>query len=104
MSEKISELLSQAEVLAQMAEEASELAQAALKLRRVLDGANPTPVNGNEATANLLEELADVQNCFHAFLEWCPEEYHEYITESINDMEKEKRKRWVERLKGKTNA
>ena len=104
MSGKISELLSQTEVLAQMAEEASELAQAALKLRRVLDGTNPTPVNKNEATDNLLEELADVQNCFHAFLEWCPEEYHKYIIKYINDMEDEKRKRWIERLRGRTNA
>lgn len=32
-----------AEVLAQMAEELTEAAQAALKLRRAMDGANPTP-------------------------------------------------------------
>lgn len=38
MSKKISDILPKTEILAQLAEEASELAQAALKLRRALDG------------------------------------------------------------------
>lgn len=48
------------ELLAQLAEEASELAHAALKLRRVLDGENPTPVDRQTAVAALKEEVADV--------------------------------------------
>ena len=40
----IREILPQEELLAQLAEEASELAHAALKLRRVYDGRNYTPV------------------------------------------------------------
>lgn len=48
------------ELLAQLAEEATELAQAALKLRRVVDGKNPTPVTYDDALENLLEEVADV--------------------------------------------
>ena len=44
MMDKIREYLSDAEIVAQLAEEASELTQAALKLRRVLDGMNPTLV------------------------------------------------------------
>ena len=36
--------LSLSERVAQLAEEAAELAQAALKYRRALDGVNPTPV------------------------------------------------------------
>lgn len=40
---KVSEILPPTEILAQMAEEHSECAQAALKLRRALDGTNPTP-------------------------------------------------------------
>ena len=39
--DKIRDYLSDAEIVAQLAEEASELTQAALKLRRVLDGTNP---------------------------------------------------------------
>lgn len=38
---KVSDYLTPAEILAQMAEEASELAQSALKLRRAYDGKNP---------------------------------------------------------------
>lgn len=48
------------ELLAQLAEEASELSQAALKLRRCLDDLNPTRTTFNEALANLHEEWADV--------------------------------------------
>lgn len=57
----IREKVPQAELLAQLAEEASELAQAALKLRRVYDGTNPTPVKRTDAFDNLLEEIADVR-------------------------------------------
>ena len=42
--DKIRDYLSNAEIVAQLAEEASELTQTALKLRRVLDGTNPTLV------------------------------------------------------------
>ena len=42
--DKIRDYLSDAEIVAQLAEEASELTQTALKLRRVLDGTNPTLV------------------------------------------------------------
>ena len=55
--------LGRAELLAQLAEEAAELSQAALKLRRVLDGRNPTPVTEAEATLHLQEELTDVLLC-----------------------------------------
>lgn len=48
------------ELLAQLAEEAAELGHAALKLRRVYDGTNPTPVPKEDALKNLFEEIADV--------------------------------------------
>lgn len=56
----IRERVPKEELLAQLAEEATELAQAALKLRRVYDGMNPTPVTHDEAFDNLKEEIADV--------------------------------------------
>ena len=62
----IQEALIREELLCQMAEEASELAKAALKLRRAYDGTNPTPVTEREAYENLLEEIADVQVCLIA--------------------------------------
>lgn len=40
---KIIQYMPQGEILAQMAEELTEAAQAALKLRRALDDINPTP-------------------------------------------------------------
>ena len=56
----IIDCLSTEELLAQLAEECSELAQAALKYRRVLDGTNPAQISKEEAIRNLLEEIADV--------------------------------------------
>lgn len=51
------------ELLAQLAEEASELSKAALKLRRALDGKNPTPVTVLDALYDLHEEMADALLC-----------------------------------------
>ena len=65
---KISDYLPKTEILAQLAEEASELAQAALKLRRALDGKNPTPKSVEECEANLLEETADVKVAMEAYV------------------------------------
>lgn len=57
------DLLHEDELLAQLAEECSEAAKAALKLRRVRNGANPTPVSEEDAFSNLVEELADIYLC-----------------------------------------
>lgn len=50
-------------MLEQLAEEATELAKAALKKARVIRKENPTPVTLEEANANLIEETADVIQC-----------------------------------------
>ena len=57
--EKIKKKIGKEEVLAGLAEESAELAQAALKYRRALNGINPTPVPCIIADENLQEELAD---------------------------------------------
>lgn len=57
------EKLSSPALLEQLAEEAAELAQAALKLARVQRGENPTPKSQSEAKSDLAEEVADVLNC-----------------------------------------
>lgn len=49
--------------LEQLAEEATELAQAALKYARKLRGENYTPKTIDELTANLVEEYTDVIVC-----------------------------------------
>ena len=49
-----------------LAEEASELAQAALKLIRALElSENTTPVFGNDAELDLIEEIMDVASVIH---------------------------------------
>lgn len=52
--------LPQGELLAQLAEESAELTHAALKLRRVLEATNYTPVDLPSAMSNIKEEIADV--------------------------------------------
>ena len=49
--------------LEQLAEEAAELSQAALKVARMIRGENPTPVGYCEAVDNLKEEVGDVRLC-----------------------------------------
>ena len=57
--EYIAANLSDEDILCQIAEEAAELAKAALKLRRAITGTNPTPVTAEKATDNLIEEYGD---------------------------------------------
>lgn len=67
--EYIAQKLSQEDILCQLAEEASELAQAALKLRRVITGTNPTPVSVDGANHTLNEEIVDVAVATEAWFE-----------------------------------
>ena len=84
--------VSKKELLAQLAEEATELAHAALKYRRALDDENPTPVSTNEAFKNLVEEIDDVALCLDTLsFKWRVE---------FNSLQREQKlNRWVERLK-----
>lgn len=50
-------------MLESLAEECTELAQAALKTARLIRGENPTPITQEEAKANLREEFTDVISC-----------------------------------------
>ena len=76
------------EIYAQLAEEAAELAHAALKMRRVINGKNPTPVEPDDAFESVLEETNDV----FAVLD---------VLTLRRDDERisQKLKRWEERLK-----
>lgn len=65
---QVNDILPQEEILAQLAEEASELAQAALKLRRAMDMTNPTPMTIQDAGNRLVEEIADVIVCENQLL------------------------------------
>lgn len=59
----IKELIGKPALLEQLAEEASELAKASLKLARILRHENPTPVTEKEANYNIIEEFTDVIQC-----------------------------------------
>lgn len=91
--DQIREMMPLAEVMTQLAEEASELAQAALKFRRTLSNANPTPVGRREAEKKLLEEIADVKLCLHVA-------GFEAVRHKIqvNRTITEKAERWLKRL------
>lgn len=61
MSERdIPDFLPVSELLLMLAEEATELAQAAMKVRRCIDDLNPTRMTYTEAVTQLNEEWADV--------------------------------------------
>lgn len=74
----------------QVAEEAAELAKAALKLARIVRGENPTPVTRYDAMAGILEELSDVALVCEAL-----------DLEADRREMKKKLQRWVKRLQQK---
>lgn len=67
--EYIASRLSEEELLCQIAEEASELAQAALKLRRAITQNNPTPVSEADARKAFWEEYGDLNNAIGVYRE-----------------------------------
>ena len=77
------------ELLAGLAEECCELAQAALKLRRVFDGTNPTPISEEEAIEDLHEEIADVKL-------YCSQ--LDISVRHISEIMERKQKRWEDRI------
>lgn len=79
------------ELLAGLAEECSELAQAALKLRRVYDGTNPTPTQEDVAIEQFEEEVADV-NLYLKQINYS----HAHVMHIMH----EKNERWKKRLGG----
>ena len=79
-------------LLDQLAEEATELAHAALKASRIMRGENPTPVTLRDAEAMVTEEWTDL--CLVA----------DVIGLSLDeDIYDSKTQRWISRLNSKTN-
>ena len=88
---RVQELLDRPELLCQLAEECNELGKAALQLRRVMTGTNPTPITETEAYQNINEEVADVMGCLKALK--IPTD-----DEMVREIQTYKFKRWVNRL------
>ena len=87
------EIIGEAATLEMLAEECTELAQACLKLSRVLRGENPTPVSTDHAQADVMEEWADVLVC---------SEYLDELTwfrpEVVDHCSRHKKRRTKERM------
>ena len=73
-----------------VAEEAVELAHAAMKMQRILNGTNPTPVTEKEAQGKIMEEICDLYNALEV-LKLDVNLKYEHIR-------KKKMTRWVERI------
>ena len=95
--EYIAENLSEEDILCQIAEEASELAKAALKLHRALTGTNPTPVSVSEAQNDLIEEYGDVLGAFLVLASKydCVNDINTAVNANIDT----KYQRWAQRIK-----
>ena len=95
----IAEKLSERDLLEQLAEEASELSQAALKLIRASRiNANYTNLTIGEAKSNLIEEFYDVFNVWLVLVTKDVAMRHgadEYLADGFGN---KKQKRWAERL------
>ena len=85
------------ELLAQLAEECSELAKAALKLRRAITQASPTNVPTSTAEMNFREECADVLLTMKYATGG---DTAVMATKDIMEMADYKECRWVQRIQG----
>ena len=94
IDEEIVKRLELERLLLQLAEECCELGKAALKLERVIDGTNPTPIGVEEAADKVKEEAADVYCVLGLILS---AEDHLEIYKIIE----QKKERWLGRLKEK---
>lgn len=78
---KILDEMGEAATLELLAEECTELAQAALKMARKKRGENPTPVSSKKCVLQLLEEIADVCLCLQVLdlSDWYDDDYVKLI-------------------------
>lgn len=96
----IIEKIGEPAVLEQLAEECSELAQAALKLTRKMREENPTPKTESECLESLKEEMADVMLCMDTYMEKYSNDFYVEVA-TIRD---EKKARWEQRIKEMEDA
>ena len=95
MLSDIIDLVGEPAVLENLAEECTELAQAALKLARIERGENPTPKSKNECVQAVMSEYADVLACITILkeLKW-------WNSQALFNMKIQKLERWMNRLEG----
>ena len=89
------------EQLAMLAEECAELAQAALKMRRVIDpDASPTTVSTSDAENHMREEVADVLTCLLVIGDYI-DGVNPYS--SVEQIMSDKLERWHDRIEEANN-
>ena len=89
----VADKLGEQEILLQLAEECAEVSQAALKLRRAMEGL--TPISVEQARRQLIEEMTDVEVCKAAL---------EYLTMNplcSSCIGNQKINRWYDRIFGR---
>lgn len=89
---EIIDQISETALLEQLAEECAELAQASLKLSRIIRKENPTPATEQDAYQNFVEEVGDVR----LLLKIMDSSYDGIDTK---DLEQYKLHRWKKRIK-----
>ena len=82
----MAQIMPEAALYEQLAEECAELAQASLKMARILRDENKTPKTKSEVMENLIEEYSDVTLCALVLELRCDHPQMEY-----------KLNRWVDR-------
>lgn len=87
------EIIGEAATLEMLAEECTELAQAALKLARIIRGENYTPDKEDKIRCSVMEEWADVLVCSEYFdeMEW-------FDHAMVNGCMRHKKRRAMERI------
>lgn len=103
VSKKVSDILPKTEILGQLAEELAEASAAASKLRRKIDGKNPTPKTLEECWEDLKKEIGDVINAIDALTEQDSQNYHEFMSE-CGEYAEPKMERWLSRLEAKEQS
>lgn len=89
----IIDLIGEEAMWLQLAEEASELSQAACKMARYLHGTNPVAKSETEIRSDIIEEFADVLNCAR------------HLAIPIHeDLVNHKNHRWISRIERMNNG
>lgn len=88
----IYDTLSDDDLKLQIVEEASELIQAVCKLRRAINGTNPTPVSVIDAQKAVYEEIADVLVSIEAALDTSEKV-------GVSAIQRVKAERWAQRIR-----
>ena len=94
----IADKLGKEEILTAVAEEAAELAQAALTLRRAYNGKNYTPNTDYICLEYMAEEMADLELCVDVLKLSLAIHSTIFINKAKADIKEKKLDIWVERL------